>query len=279
MGPSVVVRNLSAKYIGSDTWTVRAVDLQVNKGEMVVIMGPSGCGKTTLFRILAGLVPSLIPGTVEGEVTVEGVDVVRAGYKQLVGVVGLVYQNPEMQVITRSVLEELAMGPENLGLSREEIQKRIDWVTHVLNLYDLLDKDPQSLSGGEKQLIAIASVLTIKPKVLLLDEPTSMLDHRGTRLVLEAINQLKKEGLTILVAEHRVEWAVEAADRVAVMGRGTILLEGKPEEIFSRVEDIQRYGVRPPGIAEVAYELRKKGIDVPIPVKLEDSWKLGVGSK
>ena len=106
-----------------------------------------------------------------------------------------------------------------------------------------------------------------------------MLDHRGTRLVLEAINQLKKEGLTILVAEHRVEWAVEAADRVAVMGRGTILLEGKPEEVFSRVEDIQRYGVRPPGIAEVAYELRKKGIDVPIPVKLEDSWKLGVGSK
>ncbi|WP_288103728.1 ATP-binding cassette domain-containing protein [Thermofilum sp.] len=279
MGPSVVVRNLSAKYIGSDTWTVRAVDLQVNKGEMVVIMGPSGCGKTTLFRILAGLVPSLIPGTVEGEVTVEGVDVVRAGYKQLVGVVGLVYQNPEMQVITRSVLEELAMGPENLGLSREEIQKRIDWVTHVLNLYDLLDKDPQSLSGGEKQLIAIASVLTIKPKVLLLDEPTSMLDHRGTRLVLEAINQLKKEGLTILVAEHRVEWAVEAADRVAVMGRGTILLEGKPEEVFSRVEDIQRYGVRPPGIAEVAYELRKKGIDVPIPVKLEDGWKLWVGSK
>jgi energy-coupling factor transport system ATP-binding protein len=277
MGPSVVVRNLSAKYIGSDTWTVRAVDLQVNKGEMVVIMGPSGCGKTTLFRILAGLVPSLIPGTVEGEVTVEGVDVVRAGYKQLVGVVGLVYQNPEMQVITRSVIEELAMGPENLGLSREEIQKRIDWVTHVLNLYDLLDKDPQSLSGGEKQLIAIASVLTIKPKVLLLDEPTSMLDHRGTRLVLEAINQLKKEGLTILVAEHRVEWAVEAADRVAVMGRGTILLEGKPEEVFSRVEDIQRYGVRPPGIAEVAYELRKKGIDVPIPVKLEDGWKLGGG--
>jgi len=149
MGPSVIVRNLSAKYIGSDTWTVRAVDLQVNKGEMVVIMGPSGCGKTTLFRILAGLVPSLIPGTVEGEAIVEGVDVVRAGYKQLVGVVGLVYQNPEMQVITRSVLEELAMGPENLGLSREEIQKRIDWVTHVLNLYDLLDKDPQSLSGGE----------------------------------------------------------------------------------------------------------------------------------
>ncbi|ABL77416.1 ABC transporter related [Thermofilum pendens Hrk 5] len=268
------MRNLNVKYLGSKDWTLRAVDFEANRGELVIIMGPSGCGKTTLFRVLAGLIPSLLPGTVEGQAVVEGIDVVSSGYKGLAGVVGLVYQNPEMQVVTRSVLEELAMGPENLGLPREEIRARIDWVVDMLNLHDFLGRDPQTLSGGEKQLVAIASVLTSKPKVLLLDEPTSMLDHRGTRLVLDAIAELKKEGLTVIVAEHRVEWAAEVADRVVVMGRGTILLEGKPEEVFSRVEDIQRYGVRPPGVAEVAYELRKRGVNVPIPVKMSDSWVL-----
>ena len=268
---AVTVRNLWAKYVGSGDWVLRGVNLEVREGEMLVLMGPSGCGKSTLLKVLAGLLPWVIPGTVEGEVLVAGVDVLRYGSKGLAGKVGVVYQNPEVQVVTRSVFEELAMAPENLGLPKEEVRARVESVAKALGLEDYLFKDPQSLSGGEKQLVAIASVLTMRPKVLLLDEPTSMLDHLGTRLVLDLITQLKKEyGLTIVAAEHRVEWAVEVADRVAVMSDGAVVLEGSPSEVFSRVEEVQKYGVRPPGVSEVAYNLVRMGFPIRIPVRLSE---------
>ncbi len=267
---SVVVKDLYAKYAVSESWVLKSVNLAVGKGSMLVLMGPSGCGKSTLLYAIAGLLPWVVPGEIKGEIVVDGVDVTRSGYRGLAGVVGIVYQNPEMQVVTRSVYEELVMAPENLGLPKEEVLKRVEWVVDALDLRKYLDRDPQSLSGGEKQLIAIASVLTMKPRVLLLDEPTSMLDHKGTRLVLETVEQLKREhGLTIVAAEHRVEWAVEVADTVAVMSDGSIVMKGSPEEVFSKVEEVERFGVRPPGVAEVAYELRKRGFEVRVPVHLK----------
>jgi len=272
---SVVVKDLYAKYAVSESWVLKSVNLAVGKGSMLVLMGPSGCGKSTLLYAIAGLLPWVVPGEIKGEIVVEGVDVTRSGYRSLAGVVGIVYQNPDMQVVTRSVYEELAMAPENLGLPKEEVLKRVEWVVDVLDLGRYLDRDPQSLSGGEKQLIAIASVLTMKPRVLLLDEPTSMLDHKGTRLVLETVEQLKREhGLTIIAAEHRVEWAVEVADTVAVMSDGSIVMEGSPEEVFGQVEEVERYGVRPPGAAEVAYELRKWGFEVRVPVRLKVAYEV-----
>lgn len=275
---SIIVRGLKAKYAVSSGWVLRDVNLEVERGEMLVLMGLSGCGKSTLLYVLAGLLPWVIPGQAEGEVIVEGIDVLKAGHRMLAGVVGIVYQNPEIQVITRSVYEELAMTPENLGLPRERVVEQVEWVVEALDLHKYLDKDPQSLSGGEKQLIAIACALTMRPKVLLLDEPTSMLDHRGTSLVLDAVTQLKQEhGLTIVAAEHRVEWAVEVADRIAVMHEGQIVLSGQPGEVFSRVGDVKRYGVRPPGASEVAYRLVERGFSVPIPVRLleaEEVFKL-----
>lgn len=271
----MVVKNLYAKYAVSESWVLKGVNLELGRGQMMVLMGPSGCGKSTLLYAIAGLLPWVIPGRVEGEITVEGVDVKRYGYRGLAGVVGIVYQNPEMQIVTRSVYEELAMAPENLGLPKEEVLERVEWVVDALDLRRYLDRDPQSLSGGEKQLIAIASVLTMRPRVLLLDEPTSMLDHRGTRLVLEAVEQLRRErDLTIVAAEHRVEWAVEVADRVAVMSDGSIVMEGSPDEVFSRVEEVERYGVRPPGAAEVAYELRRRGVEVRVPVRLREAYEV-----
>ncbi len=268
---AIAVRNLWAKYVGSEDWVLKGVNFEVREGEMLVLMGPSGCGKSTLLKVLAGLLPWVIPGTVEGTAYVAGVDVLKAGYRGLAGKVGVVYQNPEVQVVTRSVFEELAMAPENLGLPKEEVRARVESIVKALRLEDYLFKDPQSLSGGEKQLIAIAAVLTMKPKVLLLDEPTSMLDHFGTKLVLELITNLKREyGLTIIAAEHRVEWAVEVADRVAVMSDGVLVLEGTPSEVFSRVEEVQRYGVRPPGVSEVAYSLTRMGFDLRTPVRLSE---------
>lgn len=242
---------------------------------MLVLMGPSGCGKSTLLYIVAGLLPWVIPGIVKGEILVEGVNVVKDGYRGLVGQVGIMFQNPEMQAIAQSVYEELSMIPENIGLPKDEVIERVEWVVNALDLSKYLAKNPQSLSGGEKQLLAIASVLTMKPKVLLLDEPTSMLDHRGTQLVLDTVSLLKKEhGLTIIAAEHKVEWAVEVADRISVMHEGRVVLEGDPGELFSRVEEIEKYGVRPPGASEVAYELRRAGIKTPIPVRLNDALRV-----
>ena len=278
--PAVVVERLRAKYPPSRDWVLKDINLEVRRGEMLVVMGPSGCGKSTLLNVIAGLMPSVIPGVVEGRVIVDGVDVLAAGHRGLVGRVAMVYQNPEVQVITRSVYEELAMAPENLGLPKDEVVERVEWALDVLGLRGYEHKDPQALSGGEKQLIAIASVLTMRPKILLLDEPTSMLDHRGTRMVLSAINALKKRGeLTVIVAEHRVEWAVEVADKVAIMSGGRLVLEGTPDEVFSRVDEIRELGVRPPGVAEVAYELIRRGAKVPVPVHLEDAVKaLGGGA-
>lgn len=275
MGYAVEVKNLSARYVGAESWALRDVNLDVAEGEMLVLMGPSGCGKSTLLKVLAGLMPWVVPGEVRGEARVAGVDVLKAGYKALAGRVGMVYQNPEVQVITRSVFEELAMAPENLGLPKEEVKSRVMSVAQALGLEDYLWKDPQTLSGGEKQLIAIASVLTMRPRVLLLDEPTSMLDHAGTRMVLDLVARLKEEqGLTIIAAEHRVEWAVDIADRVAVMSDGSIVLNGTPEEVFSEVEQVQRYGVRPPGVSEVAYHIRRLGLNVKIPVRLEEFFRI-----
>ncbi|MEM2409622.1 MAG: ABC transporter ATP-binding protein [Thermofilaceae archaeon] len=272
---SVIVNKLRAKYAVSSEWVLKGVNITVGRGEMLVLMGPSGCGKSTLLYVLAGLLPWVIPGHVEGTVIIEGRDVVKTGYRGLAGVVGIVYQNPEMQVVTRSVYEELAMTPENLGLSKEEVVQRVEWVVEALDLRRYLDKDPQSLSGGEKQLIAIASALTMKPRVLLLDEPTSMLDHKGTAMVLETVAQLKSEyELTIIAAEHRVEWAVEVADRIAIMQDGQVVLEGAPEEVYSRVEEVKKYGIRPPGASEVAYELLKRGVRLRVPVRLKDAFEV-----
>lgn len=269
---SVTVNGLKARYAVSSEWVLKDVNLTVERGEMLVLMGPSGCGKSTLLYVLAGLLPWIIPGQVEGTVLVEGKDVLETGYRGLAGVVGIVYQNPEIQVVTRSVYEELAMVPENLGLPKEEVVKSVEWVVEALDLRRYTDKDPQSLSGGEKQLIAIASALTMKPRVLLLDEPTSMLDHRGTAFVLETVAQLKKEyGLTIIAAEHRVEWAVEVADKIAIMQDGRVVLNGRPDEVYSRVEEVKKYGIRPPGASEVAYRLNERGFRLPVPVRLREA--------
>ncbi len=271
----VELENVYARYAGSEDWIVKDVTLKVDRGEMVVIMGPSGCGKSTLINVIGGLIPHIVAGVVKGKVKVEGIDVLKEGYRAIVGKVGIVYQNPEIQVITRSVFEELAMAPENLGLPRDEIIERVNWALEILGLKGYERRDPQTLSGGEKQLVAIASVLTMQPRILMLDEPTSMLDHEGTRMVLNAINNLRENTeMTVIVVEHRVEWAVEVADRIIVMDQGKIVLEGSPAEVFSREEEVKKFGVRPPSVSEVAYELRARGVDIPVPVRLSEAYKV-----
>jgi len=256
MSFAIEVENLWFRYVGSRDWVLKDVSFTVRRGETVVIMGPSGCGKSTLLYILSGMAPRIIRGEMKGSVRVLGRDVSEMGPGEVARYVGFVFQNPEIQVLMPSIIEELVFGLENLGLDREEIGKR---VSEILEFTGFRGREsPQTLSPGEKQLLAIASVLALKPQILVLDEPTSMLDHVGTKRVLDLIARIKSEtGMTLLIVEHRIEWIAEHADRVVVMSDGRVVASGSPRDVFSNKELVMSTGIRPPQITEVFYHLHE----------------------
>ena len=273
MTDAVRVENLWVKYRGSEDYALKGVNLRVREGEFVLLMGPSGCGKTTLCYVITGIIPRIIKAEVNGKVEVFGLNPSKTPPNELFKYIGIVFQNPEMQLITTSVYEEVAFPLENLGLPEHEIKERVEEVLEVVGLRGLEDRAPASLSGGQKQALAIASVLALKPRVVVLDEPTSMLDPQGTARVTELILKLREEfRMTIIAVEHRVEWAVEHVDRIVVMTNGTIRSEGDPRTIFSRRIEVEEVGFRPPQVSEIAYKLIEKGFDLPkIPVTLSEA--------
>ncbi|MEM4062040.1 MAG: energy-coupling factor transporter ATPase [Desulfurococcaceae archaeon] len=271
---AVKVENLWFKYVGSDDWVLKNISFSAREGETLVIMGPSGCGKSTLLYVLAGMAPRIIRGFVKGYVSIAGLDVLNSMPEELTRLVGFVFQNPEIQVIMPSVIEEVAFGLENLGLSPQEIDRRVREVLELTGLAHKMHESPHSLSPGEKQVLAIASVLALRPKVLILDEPTSMLDHPGTMRILELIESIKREtSMTLVIVEHRIEWVAEHADKVVIMEDGKVIAEGKPDEVFDNKNLILKTGVRPPQVSEIFYKLSDA---VPqsvnrVPVTLKDA--------
>lgn len=275
MSTVISVENLWFKYSTSNEWVLKNLNFKMKEGETVVIMGPSGCGKSTLLYVLVGMIPHVIRGELRGKVNVLGMDVEEVGPEILSRHIGFVFQNPELQVIMPTVLEELVFGLENLNLSREEIEERVTEVLDFIGFRGREFEDPHALSSGEKQVLAIASVLALRPKILVLDEPTSMLDHIGTSKILGIVEKLKKEtNLSLLVVEHRIEWIAEHADRVVVMRDGEFVGEGTPQEIFNDMELIQKTGVRPPQVSEIFYKIAKhrpQFIKSRIPVTLSEA--------
>lgn len=226
--PIISILNLQFKYLGNDYSTLKDININFNRGEFIVLTGKSGCGKSTLALCLAGFIPNSIPGELQGKVLVAGNDVKELSPGKLAGVVGLVQQDPEAQLCTLNVLDEVAFGPENLCLPREEIRTRVEWALGVVDAIDLIDRDVYSLSGGEKQRVAIASVLAMKPAVIILDEPTANLDPKGTMEVLAAIKKLRDElNTTVIVIEHRLKKVLPMADRLIKMDQGQIVLDEK----------------------------------------------------
>ncbi len=261
--PAVEIRDLWFKYNGTTEWTLKNLNLVINEGEFVVVMGPSGCGKSTLLYILTGIIPHMIKGEIRGSVYILGRDILRLPPSEIVKNVGFVFQNPDSQIIMPTVYEEVIFGLENFGFPPEEISRITREVLEYVDLWNKRDLSPWSLSAGERQVLAIASVLALKPRILILDEPTSMLDHKDTARVLRLISRLKEEfKMTIIIVEHRIEWAVEVADKLVVMENGEFVVQGRPEEVFSRVDVIRRCGIRPPMIAEVFYYLIERGYRV-----------------
>ena len=229
------LKNVTYKYPLSDSPALEKVNLQVNEGEFVAVIGPNGAGKSTLCYTLAGFVPHFFKGELTGTVEVDGKDLHTSTLNDWVLTVGLAFQNPFNQIsgAKYTVFEELAFGLENIGIPREEMIRRVEESMQLTGISDLADRSPYSLSGGQQQRVALTSILVMQPKLLVLDEPTSQMDPIGTREVFGVIRTMAERGMTVVMAEHKVEWVAQFADRVVALHEGQVLLEGKPAEVLT----------------------------------------------
>jgi energy-coupling factor transport system ATP-binding protein len=245
---------LTYSYPYSDSRVLSDINLKLEKGEFVLLVGPSGCGKSTLVRCLNRLVPEISGGSLSGSVMLRGKDLRDEKVHRLALEVGMVFQNPETQLFSLTVEDDLAFGPENLGLPRQEILSRVEKSLKAVKLEKLRDHFIFTLSGGEKQRTAIGGNLAMEPEILVLDEPTSDLDPAGTREVLELLRMLNAEKQTILILiEHKLDEVFEMADRVLVMDEGRIVLDGKPFEILCYEEEkLKKLGIHPPQLTEIS---------------------------
>lgn len=237
---------------------LRNIDLQIEKGSFTAILGKNGSGKSTLAKNLNGL---LLP--TEGRVLVNGYD--TSDDEHIWDVrqsAGMVFQNPDNQLVSAIVEDDVAFGPENLGIDPLEIRKRVDKALADVNMGPYRGKSPHLLSGGQKQRIAIAGVVAMKPKCIIFDEPTAMLDPKGRSEIMRIIEELNEEGITVVLITHFMEEAVHA-DRVIIMNEGEVFLDGSPEEVFSRGEQVRSVNLDVPLAVELAAKLRLKGITVP----------------
>ncbi len=256
----ILVEDLTFYYGDNPDPILRNVNFQVDRGEFVVIMGESGCGKSTLCYTLNGIIPQILRGRLTGRVLITGRNTLQHFVSEMSQTIGMVFQNPETQIVSMTVDEEVAFGPENLALPEAEIRSRVEEALSIARLKGMEHRSPLNLSGGEKQALAIASVLSLRPRILVLDEPTSMLDPMGTRMVSEIIARLNRElGMTVVAVDHRIEWASEFADRIVVMNEGQIVLEGSPRKVFQDQVAVEKLGFRAPQVTEAAYEISHRG--------------------
>ncbi len=258
----VVIRNYSFTYEGSQKPAIQDVNLEIEEGEIVIIAGASGSGKSTLLRSLNGLIPHVYKGEYRGEVWVDGMLVKETPTYILATKVGFVFQNPENQIFMFTVERDIAFGLENLGFPRDEMKRRVEWALNLLGLKELRKRAPHELSDGQKQRVAIAGAIVLKPKLLVLDEPTSLLDPETAYDVVSLVKELNRSlGLTVILVEHRLELVSSIANRLIVINEGRIVGNGKPEQVLTDV-NLQKVGLTPPPIVDLQIELRKRGITI-----------------
>ncbi len=265
------VRDLWYLYPNSYNPSLKGLNMEVERGEFVLLTGPSGCGKTTFCRCLNGLIPHFYDGELKGELRVSGLSTREHPISELARHVGLVFQNPDNQIFALTVEKEVAFGPENLGLERVEILKAVEWALRVTGIAELRHRGTNELSGGQKQRLAIASVLAMRPEIIVLDEPTSFLDPQGAERIFEVLETLKREfEITIILIEHRVDLAVRYADRVIVFDDGGVIADGPPGEVFG-AEEARLAGVGTPKIVELSKRLARRGVKLDgLPVTVEE---------
>ena len=254
------ISGLSFRYPDSPKRAVLDFDLSVPEQEIVVLAGPSGCGKSTLLRAVNGLIPHMYSGDYSGQVRVAGSEVKESTMRDLAQKVGFLFQNPENQIFMFTVERDIAFGLENLGTPRMEMRKRVDEAMHLLEIEDLALRAPHELSDGQKQRVALAGVLAMNPRLVILDEPTSLLDPKTAAELVGLVGRLTKElGTTFVVVEHRLDLLVKVADRMVVMNEGRKVLEGTPKEVLFG-DEAEAYGVSIPSVTKVQKMLAADGV-------------------
>ena len=229
------LQNVTYKYPLTEKPVLQNLSLQVQEGEFVSVIGPNGAGKSTLCYALAGFVPHFFKGEISGEIEVDGKLSSKSTLDEWVLNVGLAFQNPFNQIsgAKYTVFEEIAFGLENIGVPRDEMKKRVEDAMSLTGISELADRSPYSLSGGQQQRVALTSILVMRPRLLVLDEPTSQMDPIGTREVFGVIRTMAEKGMTVVLVEHKVEWIANFADRVLALHEGQILVDGKPGDVLT----------------------------------------------
>ena len=264
MGTAIAVEHLAYSYPGVDDTPGVAVfedlNLTIAQGSFVAVLGGNGCGKSTLAKHFNAI---LLP--CGGKVYVNGLD--TSDEEKLIAVrrnVGMVFQNPDNQIVANVVEEDVAFGPENLGIASPEIRRRVDVALNQVGMYDYREHAPHLLSGGQKQRVAIAGIIAMEPKCIVLDEPTAMLDPRGRREGIDTITKLNREKkITVVLITHHMDEAAKA-QRVVVLHKGKVAADGAPKEVFSRVELLHELGLAAPETVELCWELNKHGFSLPL---------------
>ncbi len=261
---AVIVEKLTYEYPGSEesptVQVFEGLNLSIDQGSFVAVLGHNGCGKSTLAKHFNAI---LLP--TGGSVHVFGMDTKdEALLLEIRRTVGMVFQNPDNQIVSNVVEEDVAFAPENLGVEPEEIRRRVEDALRQVGMYQYREHAPHMLSGGQKQRIAIAGVIAMRPRCVVLDEPTAMLDPQGRREVLATISRLNKDnGMTVILITHHMSEAT-LADRVIAMSDGGIVADGTPEEVFTQVEKLQAVGLTVPETTQLLYELNRAGYDLPL---------------
>ncbi|MGQ4873632.1 MAG: ABC transporter ATP-binding protein [Promethearchaeia archaeon] len=251
------VKNLFFKYNAQKDWLLKNINLTLREGEVILITGPTGCGKSTLIYCINGLIPRILPGVLSGEIKVLNRNINDMELNQISAKIGIVFQNPETQLFGLTVEEDVAFGPENLGLPRSQIKDRIKKAMKATNILNLQKNFVYTLSQGQKQRLAISGILALDPKILIFDEPTSDLDPKCTREVLNTIKNLSKNNKkAIILIEHKLDYILEIVDKILVMNNGEIIFNGKPEDLLigKKVEKIRNLGIKIPNIIEANLE-------------------------
>ncbi|MBQ6513234.1 MAG: ATP-binding cassette domain-containing protein [Clostridia bacterium] len=269
----IQIQDFSFTYKNGENPALQEISLTVPDGGFLGIIGPAGAGKTTLARAIAGIIPHHYPGDFYGSVTVNGLDTVDSKIVDLSRLVGMVFQDVESQIISPLVEDELLYGLENFGVPREEIPGRMEEALAKVGVSDLRERSIASLSGGQRQKVAIASIIALKPKILVLDEPTGELDPRSSRQIFSLLKELNEEqGITVILIEQKIMLLCEFAQQLAVLSKGRIIRQGETRDVLSHADELQALGVNCPRVTTLSRMLSERtGTEQPVCINLDEA--------